>query len=301
MKIGNVELNLDNYKGEDLYSDGDIEDEILSYAQRDLDFEKVLQYDNRWPVLYHLSHVRKFVLEWYPFDKEKTLLEIGAGCGALTSMFCEKTASVTAVELSKRRAQIIANRNRNRNNLNIFVGNIDHISENERYDYVTLIGVLEYSGKFIQGEDPYKEMLIKAKKFLKRDGTLIIAIENKFGLKYWAGYREDHTSNFFDGLEEYPNSDGIATFSKLELTELLSESGFLDLKFYYPMPDYKFATQIFSDEYINFIDEMNGDFPNFDRDRIQLFNQSAVLKNVSKNGMFDFFSNSFLVFAKAEE
>lgn len=31
--------------------------------------------------------------------------------------------------------------------------------------------------------------------YLKEDGKLLIAIENKFGLKYWAG-SEDHTGKF---------------------------------------------------------------------------------------------------------
>lgn len=36
-------------------------------------------------------------------------------------------------------------------------------------------------------------MLNMLKPFLKENGKVLLAIENKFGLKYWCGAAEDHT------------------------------------------------------------------------------------------------------------
>ena len=61
----------------------------------------------------------------------------------------------------------------------------------------------EYSSAFISGQDPRDEALLFSS-LLKPNGTLIIAIENQFGLKYYSSGKEDHTNIMFDGIEGYP-------------------------------------------------------------------------------------------------
>ena len=146
-QIGKVKLNMDFYSGNDDYNDGDIENEILEIVKTNNDFTDILAKDNRWPILCHLSPMRRNLLEWYEFNNS-SILEIGAGCGAMTGLFCENSKEVVAIELSKRRAEIIANRYKDRLNLEIIVGNLNDIKFERKFDYVTLIGVLEYAGKF---------------------------------------------------------------------------------------------------------------------------------------------------------
>lgn len=292
-------LNLDHYKGNDLYSDGDVEIDILEIIKHNKDYTEIIQKDGRWPVVYHLTPVRRNLLEWFPFNSDGSLLEIGGGCGALTGLFTEKLKSVTVVELSKRRAEIIQERFKNNSNLEIIAGNLNDIAFKCKFDYVTLIGVLEYAGKFTSGKNPYLSFLKKTKNLVNPDGSLIIAIENKFGMKYWAGARDDHTGRHFDGIENYPYATGVRTFSKNELNDLLIAAGFTDLKFYYPMPDYKIPNTIYSDNYLPDDSTFFPDFsPNFDQDRYALFRENIAFNNIIKNNKFDFFANSFLVIAK---
>lgn len=296
-QFGNVTIDLSYYGGTDHYSDGSIEDEMLNIAKNKLiDEQTLLQSDHRWPILYHFSSIRRNLLEWYSFESNGSLLEIGAGCGAMTGLFSEKVASVTAIELSKRRSEINANRHSDKNNIKIVVGNLNDIQLNQKFDYVTLIGVLEYAGKFTVGNDPYEGFLKQVRSYLKPGGTLIVAIENKFGLKYWAGAREDHTGRLFDGLENYPSSTGVRTFGKKELTDLFLKSGFEDLNYYYPLPDYKMPTEIYSDSYWPRIGEFEADSPNYDSSKLQVFNEKLTMNNLLQNGKFDFFANSYLVF-----
>ena len=182
-------------------------------------------------------------------------------------------------------------------NLDIIVGNIGDINLDLKFDYITLIGVLEYTKSFFNGEDPYGEFLRKIKKFLKKDGKLIIAIENKFGLKYWAGSKEDHSGMYFDSIYGYIQNSEFETFSKQELTNIISSNGFIVEKFYYPYPDYKFPQEIFSDDYLPDINHSLANAPNYDLDRLQLFNEKKAYYNINRNKSFDFFSNSFLLFA----
>lgn len=287
------------YKGRDLYSDGDIEEEILAIVKTHCDFTEVLAEETRWPILYHLSAERRNLLEWYPFDRTGTLLEIGAGCGALTGLFCEKVNKVVAAELSRKRSEIIVQRCRDFGNLEIMVGNFDDMTFKDSFDYVTLVGVLEYARNFIRADRPCRHLLSKVCSLLNPSGRMILAIENKYGLKYWAGAREDHTTEFFRGIQGYACDDiSQETYSKYELTDLLTLSGFEDIHFYYPHPDYKIPHEIFSDGCLPDIQHPMAETPNFDRDRMCLFSEKRAFHGLIRNGMFDFFANSFLVVAK---
>lgn len=298
MNNNKTKINLSFYKGEDLYSDGNIEDEILEIVKNNKNYDEIIYKDDRWPILYHLSPIRKNLLDWVEFKKDASLLEIGAGCGALTELLCTKLSRVEAVELSKRRADIISNRCEKFSNLEILVGNLNDIKFQDTFDYVTLIGVLEYAGKYTVSKNPYKDFLLNIKKLISKEGQLIIAIENKLGLKYWAGAREDHVGELFTGIEDYQKIDGIRTFGKVEMTDLLKSVGFNDIKFYYPYPDYKLPEQIFSDEKLPEIKDLSPTTFSYDQDRLVLFNEKLAFKSVIENNLFDIFSNSFLIFAR---
>ena len=290
-------LNLKYYKGEDLYSDGDIEDELLSIVSENEDFTEILKNDDRWPILYHLSPIRENLLEWYDYKKDASILEIGAGCGAVTGAFCKKMKRVVGIELSKKRSLINANRNGKYGNLEILVGNFEDIVIDEKFDYVSLIGVLEYSPLYISSDNPFEDMLRKAKGMLKENGKLIIAIENKMGLKYIAGATEDHTGKAFDGINGYVGVKHVKTLSKNELEGLLRNVGYSEWEFYYPFPDYKMPTIVYSEK----MQPKAGDWRNivnvYDRDRYITFDEQAAFDQLCEDDKFEYFANSFLIFA----
>lgn len=64
------------------------------------------------------------------------------------------------------------------------------------------------------------------------------------------------------------------------------------------MPDYKIPIQIFSDEHLPAVGEIMYVSPNYDNDRLLLFDEKKALNNIIKNKQFEFFANSFLVFCK---
>lgn len=300
-QIGQVILDYEYYSGNDLYCDGDIEDEMLHIAKEHTETElnSVISERKEWTILYHFSHLRKNVVEWIPVDKNQTVLEIGAGCGAVTGAFAENAQSVTCIELSKKRSLINAYRNREYDNVEIKVGNYKDIEKTVgKFDYVSLIGVLEYAELYMESDNAYITMLKNVKEHLKPNGKLIIAIENRLGLKYFAGCKEDHLSEYFKGIEGYPTSKGIKTFSKKELETVLKESGFENQSFYYPYPDYKFPTAVYSDKFLPKENDLNNNIRNFDMERMLLFDETKVFDSLIENGLFPEFSNSFLVIAE---
>lgn len=298
-------FNLKWYKDEDLYSDGDIEDVIIKMiAENEPEkYGEAILEKMSWPTYYHLTHLRKNILNWYPFEKESSVLEIGCGMGAITNMLCEKCHDVTAVELSKRRATATLLRCRERENLEIIVGNLNDIQFEKKFDYITLIGVLEYQGTYTDTDNPYMDFLMEIKKLLKPNGKLFVGIENKYGLKYWCGAREDHTGFPFEGMNQYTlTNKKIRTFSRKEMEELIRDSGFKHSYFYYPMPDYKLPTALYSQEVLPTNEHLHGMQPYYIPDRSTLVAlERDIYKDLIENGVFEFFANSFLVECSDDE
>ena len=303
--IGKVYLDTTYYPGKDLYSDGAIEDEMLAIA-RDYtpqQFNSVIRERESWPILYHFSHIRENILSWLPFTGEEKVLEIGAGCGAVTGALCRKAKEVTSIDLSMKRSMINAYRHQNQGNLKILVGNFQEIEQNltEKYDYITLIGVFEYGEAYIRSEDPYVDFLKIISGHLKPDGKIVLAIENRLGLKYWAGCTEDHFGTLFEGIEGYPRTRGVKTFTKKEFGKILKNAGDLKASWYYPFPDYKFPMTVYSDKHLPARGELNRTEYNFDRFRLQLFQESPVYDTLLDNDLYPQFANSFLLLIGREQ
>jgi len=113
-------------------------------------------------VRYHLSPIRANLVNWYSFDKKARVLEIGAGCGAITEALVKQDVHVDALELSERRAIINATRNQKAKNLNVLIGNLEVLEATRPYDYAVCVGVLEYAGRFTSGAKPYEMFLKKS-------------------------------------------------------------------------------------------------------------------------------------------
>lgn len=295
------EINDRFYKGTDAYTDGEIENELFEMIKSGADHRSIINGDSRWPVYYHLTDVRRNILEWFPFREDASVLEIGAGCGAVTGLLTERCRRVVSVELSKKRAEINAARYPDADNLEIIIGNFEDIETDEKFDYVTLIGVLEYAGSFIDSENPYDDFLSKIRTYLKPGGSLIIAIENKLGLKYFAGAAEDHTGEMMDGIEGYPGNSSIRTLGRRELRELLNDNGYKDVYFYYPHPDYKLPETIYSEGMLPESGSMLQRSPNYDRSRVVSFNETLAYEQIIRNRMYEDTANSFLVVCGAQE
>ena len=299
-EIGKVKLDYSDYSGEDLYCDGDVEDELLEIVKHrpPSDYADVIEERNSWPILYHLSPLRGNILDWVPFPAGKSarVLEVGSGCGAITGVLSEKAGSVTCVELSRKRSLINAYRHRECGNITIHVGNFREIEPKlpKDFDFICLTGVFEYGQDYIGGEAPYEDYLKILLPHLAEEGRLLIALENKYGLKYFAGCREDHLGTYFSGIENYQDRKGARTFGRNGLEQIFRSSGVEEYHFYYPYPDYKFMKMLYSDAYLPGKGELSDNIRNFDRDRMLLFDEKSAFDGLMEEGLFPLFSNSYL-------
>ena len=288
-----------------IYSDGtDIEREMLRIANEypeDLSQDYIANNSN-YTINNTFSSVRQNILNWYPFSEHASILEVGAGMGAITGMLCDHAEYVTAIEMSQARAEVIKARYRDRKNLHVISENINTWETDQKFDYVIFIGVLEYAGVFSDNNKPYDEFLLSAKRLLKRNGKIIFAIENRFGLKYWLGASEDHLQKPFVGIEGYVGLKATPrTFSRGELEEILKRTGFKNYRFYSVLPDYKFPELIYADEYApDYMNLKKVSFTYSKNSRL-IADEKELYKDVIASGVFPFFANSFLVEASPEE
>ncbi|MCI2049089.1 MAG: class I SAM-dependent methyltransferase [Lachnospiraceae bacterium] len=305
---GGVKLDYSKYPGEDFYCDGKVEEELLDEVKNNPPeaFSEIIARRKDWPTLYHLSPFRGNIVSWIPFTGREKVLEIGSGPGAVTAALAGRVRSVTCVDLSSVRSMINACRNRAQDNITIHVGNFADIEPDldTDYDYIFLIGVLEYARSYINDRDAFRLELRRILPHLKKaadgnaEGRLFIAIENRLGLKYFAGCREDHSQKYFDGITNYENhtedrQSCAQTFTRPVLEEMLRSCGVRDLSFYYPYPDYKFTSSVFSDRRLPAGAELCDNIRNFDRDRLLLFDEKQAYDGIVQDGLFPLFSNSF--------
>jgi 2-polyprenyl-3-methyl-5-hydroxy-6-metoxy-1,4-benzoquinol methylase len=289
------------------YSDGDKSEQYLLNAMLEakdtsIGSPELKKFIRDWPSHYHLSDFRSNIMRPFkPLLEGKRVLEVGAGCGAISRYLTEIGADLYSVEGSLQRAKIIQARTRDLPNIHIVVDNIASLDLLGTFDVVVVIGVLEYSRVYAGGEIPFLE---KLKSYCDpENGCMLLAIENQLGLKYFSGAPEDHLGQPYYGIEERYSVDTPKTFGKRALSKLLGENGFPYQHWYYPFPDYKMPSTIFGQE------ALNGSLPTFDASSMLAlacmsqdgqsenyqFSLEGSFQVLNENLLVEDFSNSFMV------
>ena len=295
---------IDENDDKQVYSDGrETENRLLNIAVNypEDSSQDYIADNSEYIVNNTFSAVRHNILNWYSFKKDADILEIGAGMGAITGMLCDKAKSVTALEMSRARAEVIKARYPKRANLEIVSEDLNHWNSDKKFDYVIFIGVLEYAGVFSDSDNPYEEFLANAMKYMKDDGVLLFAIENRFGLKYWIGGSEDHLQKPFVGIDGYKVPEAISTFSEAELNNMLDNVGLINHRTYYVFPDYKFPEVIYTDEYTPSYTSFKKVNFTYSKNSSLYADEKELYKHIIENDAWRFMANSFLLEASLRE
>ena len=292
------------------YRDGG-EDALLQIIQsvndRSTLSSELVKHMKDWPSEYHFSRKRHLLLRPFEIKRGDRVLELGSGCGSITRYLAEIGAEVTAVEGELARAAVAAKRCEGFDNVRFVTDNFLSLDLTEKFDWVLMIGVLEYSQKYATSQDRPREYLDIAHRHMKPNGTLVIAIENKLGLKYLNGAGEDHNGKRFYGPQDLYGDNDITTWGRTELQDMLTAAGFSQNKFFAAFPDYKLPKIILSED----IDQNR----NFRAEELlhysksldyrgkneRIFDESLVMSSLRKNGMMIDMANSFLIACRLDE
>lgn len=267
----------------------------IQSAKSDEELQKLMQESHSWTYMYHLAKGRTNLIEWLPENKEAKVLEIGAECGALTGMLARKYGAVVCLEVSQEKSEINQVRNGKLENVNFLTGRIEQVQESD-FNLIFLVGSLPLAESYVTTkDDAYRTLLENCRNLLKADGRMILALPNKLGLKYFAGCREDYFGAPFTGVEDYYYHKGMRTFGKNELTTLLKNAGFDRADWYYPYPDYRFMTSLYSDQYQPREGELTTNLVNYDQERYVLFDEAKAFDTLIREDLYREHANSFLV------
>lgn len=236
------------------------------------DLKKAMRENKKLEYLYALSPLRENLLEWYAFREDSSLLQIGADYGALTELFCRRVNQVTVLDESEESLDVVKLRCKGAENISYGITGLLEAGKEEKrqFDYITLIGVLD---------ETYEAQLAAAKALLKPEGILFVAVCNSLGMKYFAGAKKDACS-----------------LTKRELERLLPGG-----KFYYPMPDYRVPSSVYSEAYLPKKGDLTKTLTLYDYPRYLSMNVGAYFDTVCEDGQFENFANSFLVLWKKGE
>jgi hypothetical protein len=262
-----------------------------------------------WASTYHLTPYRTTLFDAVGLHAagDARVLELGAGCGAITRWLGEHCGEVHAVEGGPARAAVARARTADQDNVEVYSANFCELDETGSFDLVTLIGVLEYAHLYHprhRGDvrRAAQDTLALAHDALADDGALVLAIENRLGLKYLNGAREDHSGRHFEGIEGYARTDAAVTFSRRELEGMLHAAGFGDVALLVPFPDYKLAHTIVNPDGARDEDHLHnwlaGPAPDRGGERIPLhFSETLAQRELATAGLLAELANSFLVIA----
>lgn len=289
------------------YSDGDeVEARLLSVLRQAADLgsmsEELQDGVTDWPSEYHLSRQRHVLLRPLSLLPGQRVLELGAGCGALTRFLGESGVLVDAVEGSLRRAQIAQERTRDLANVRVYCDDLMSFESKYTYDWVILVGVLEYAPVFIQTSDPIQSCLQRSVEHLAPNGNLVVGIENRIGLKYLNGANEDHLSIPLVGIENRYGERQPRTLTRESLLTCLHEVGMSDTSLFLPFPDYKLPSVILSDTVFgtqvsprNLLASARS--YDYSGGRKTLFNESLVRTSIADEQVLANLADSFLFVA----
>ena len=308
------------------YSDGDSAEQAIINILGDVSdlsstSEELAARIVDWPSEYHLSSLRSNLIRPFDLSSTKNVLELGNGCGAISRFLVEhEHLQIDAVEGSQRRANIAAMRCADKKNIQFHCANFnDLLFVKSHYDLILLIGVTEYAGKYSKkrsDEEALQDVLALVKSALSPKGIALIGIENRLGLKYILGACEDHYAEPFVGVQNYPESNGIRTYTKPEWERQIDAAGFTAQQFMLPFPDYKVPTLIVGNQegcFNSAIEDLKKDSANLQanavlneglskvrsRDYCREFNleekEAKLWRALLAENLLEYFSNSYLI------
>lgn len=218
---------------------------------------------NPWLLRVVTDPARTRWLELNPPRPGSWVLDVGAGWGQW-AVPAAATAHVVALEPTPARLAItraIAEQDGRKDRM-FFVGAaLESVAfPNLRFDHIYCIGVLEWVPSYSPRTDPIdaqRAFLRRLRSMLAPDGECIIGIENRVGLKYLLGARDDHTGlanisvlDAATAAQRYLAKTGkplrVFTHSLAEYQTILSETGFTGVEFFAAYPDYKVPQAILS-------------------------------------------------------
>lgn len=224
----------------------------------------------------------KGLLKWYEFEKNGRVLYVTSGSEEyepLEEALLEKDLEVERLSFSV----------------------LDQCLKNHKkckdvaYDYIVLVGVLEWS--------KYPEVSLGFLiDMLKPSGKLLIGADNRLGIRYFCGEKDPFTLRVYDGIEDYAKvgykeRDKISgrNYSMSEIKGILKRSGFEKYKFYSVFPELKRPQILLAEGYIPNETLDIRVFPQYSSPETIFLEEEGLYDTLIKEGMLHVMANGYFI------
>jgi LPS biosynthesis protein len=241
-----------------------------------------------WDIFFEFASIREGLLNWYPFSKEGTVLDVCEGFGAMAGLLSRSCKEVTVLTESLQKAEGIKKRYEKYENIKIEVNTLEGYDGKHKYDYI----ILE---KLISEKEKMKVCVQNALNFLKEEGRLFFVCDNRFGMRYWCGVSDTVDNIPFNSIRG-KNSDSLLT--RQELRDCMKEiEGVNGWNIYYPLPDYKLPQVIYTDAKLPEASIRDRVIPYYTPDQRNslVCLEDEISDGLIVNRMLPVFANSFLI------
>jgi ubiquinone/menaquinone biosynthesis C-methylase UbiE/uncharacterized protein YbaR (Trm112 family) len=192
-----------------------------------------------------------------PLTPDSVVLDCGAGWGMLALVAAHVSRAVAAMDPCLENLQVTRLRahEADLSNITPVLGDVLAPPFPDSYfDLVVMNGVLEWVGRSPAFDSPQaaqEAALRQVLRILKPGGHLYLAIENRFGFRYFLGRRDEHTEGLrFTTVLPRWAADLVSrlagqgpyrtyTYSAGGYRRLLRRAGFQTARFYLALPDYR--------------------------------------------------------------
>ncbi|MGC8669187.1 MAG: methyltransferase domain-containing protein [Chthonomonadales bacterium] len=193
-----------------------------------------------------------------PITRTSSVLDLGAGWGAVSCTLAPITGTVAAVDTNPHTLRFVRIRAQQSGIGNLQPIRIDPLDDgrlpfpDDTFDIAIMNGVLEWVGEASAEVPPSQAQmrcLQEVRRILKPRGTLFVGIENRYGFGYFLGAR-DHSRVPYTSLMPRPVANAFTyllrsrpyrtyTYSLRGYRRLLNEAGFADPEPYIALPSYR--------------------------------------------------------------
>ncbi len=220
--------------------------------------------------------MRKGILNWYPFTKEEKTLYIGRATDSVCELLVESELSCVIEDVSEIMDPIFLEKH------------------SREFHYIVVIQKLETAVSPVS-------FLQNIRTLLTKNGTLLLASDNRIGLRYICGDKDPFSGQSFDGLEYYRSLTEDQRrkmtgrcYSKAEVLDFVKEAGFMYVNSYSVLPDIS-APQLIYAEDVQPNEDISGRlFPRYNDPSNVFLQEEYIWKDVIKNGLLHKLANSFL-------
>jgi len=226
-----------------------------------------------------IHEMSKGLLKWYPFKKESSAVYITAKQEANEAMSEALRECGLCVDCLM--ADVLLQPNMSK-----------------KYDYIVILSALEQ----VENISAAISILKKVCGLLRENGTILIGVNNRLGIRYFCGDRDIYTLRNFDSIENYIHVDAEdsgqpagRSFAKGELIEMLEKTGLVNHRFYSVFPLIDKPQVLFAEDYTP-IEKMDiRIFPQYNFPNTVFLEEERLYDTLIHNGLFHVMANGFLI------